>query len=357
MNTDARILITGAGGFIGGWLAESMYVRGYRNVRSGVRRWSSGARIARFPLDVVLCDVLNPAQVEQAMEGIEYVIHCAIGSREANVRGTENILKAALAHGVKRVVHFSTVDVYGTTEGTVDESTPLQVTGSVYGDSKIDAENLCRQYGALGLPIVIFRPSIVYGPYCKLWISKFAERLQSGNWGIFQGTGEGNCNLIYIGDLVDAVVVGLDHPRAAGDVFNLNGPEIISWNEYFIRLNDALGFPPLRTIAPGASKIRSRIITPLKGAARFMLNHYGDTIRTLYRKYSLVQMVMKQTERSMKTTPSNAELSAFGRKPSYSIEKLKNVLGFQPSTSIDAGLRMSSMWLMHETLITHDHPD
>ena len=354
MNKDARILVTGAAGFIGGWITESSYARGYTNVRAGVRKWAGAARIARFPVDIVLCDVMKPADVARAMEGVDVVVHCAIGSKEVNVKGTEHLLDAALKAGVRRFVHFSTVDVYGTAEGQIGESTPFQHTGSDYGDSKIEAEGLCARYHELGLPVVIFRPSIVYGPYCKLWISKFAERLSSGNWGTFEKIGEGTCNLIYIEDLIDAIFLAMNDEKAVGQTFNLNGPEMITWNEYFRRLNAALGLPPLRVIGFGTSKLRTRVMTPLKSAARFVMNNYGETVKALYRKSAIVQRFMKGTEQSMKTTPGPGELSMFGRKPAFDIAKITSLLGFRPRFGVDKGIDLSTRWYAHESGITHE---
>ena len=354
MNKETRILVTGAAGFIGGWITESSYRRGYINVRAGVRKWSGAARIARFPVDIVLCDVMKPADVARAMEGVDVVVHCAIGSKEVNVKGTEHLLDAALKAGVRRFVHFSTVDVYGTAEGHIAESTPYQYTGSDYGDSKIEAEKLCARYHERGLPVVIVRPSIVYGPYCKLWISKFAERLGSGNWGIFEKLGEGTCNLIYIEDLIDAIFLAIEDERAVGQTFNLNGSEMITWNEYFRRLNAALGLPPLRVIGFGTSKLRTRVMTPLKSAARFVMNNFGDTVKALYRKSSLVQRLMKGTEQSMKSTPGPGELSMFGRKPIFEIAKITSTLGFKPRFGVNKGIELSTRWYAHESGINHE---
>src|SRR3990172_4537453 len=137
-----KILVTGAGGFIGGWVVESLYLSGFRNVRAGIRRWSSGARIGRFPVEMILCDVTDKNEVKRAMEGVDAVIHCAAGSRDVIVNGTGNILLTSLRNGVKRFIHLSTIDVYGEAEGEVDETFPFQYTGNVYGDSKIEAEKV-----------------------------------------------------------------------------------------------------------------------------------------------------------------------------------------------------------------------
>ena len=78
----------------------------------------------------------------------------------------------------------------------------VTATGGEYGDSKIDAEKLCFEYLAKGVPITILRPSIIYGPFSNTWVVRTAQRLQSGNWGVFDKYGNGICNLIYVDDLV-----------------------------------------------------------------------------------------------------------------------------------------------------------
>ena len=71
------ILVTGAGGFVGGWVTEALYLSGATNVRAGVGRWASCARIARFPVDIRLCNIMDPQSLDAAMEGLKVVIHCA----------------------------------------------------------------------------------------------------------------------------------------------------------------------------------------------------------------------------------------------------------------------------------------
>jgi nucleoside-diphosphate-sugar epimerase len=204
----------------------------------------------------VLCDVLDKNQVERAIEGVDVVVHCAVGPGDVTVKGTENMLAASHRHGVRKFVHLSTIDVYGTVEGDVDETAPYQYTGSAYGDSKIEAEKLCWRYLERGVPTVILRPTIVYGPYCKLWVLKYAERLLSGKWGVFKGIGDGVCNLVYIRDLIDAIFLSVDSESAVGQAFNINGLERVTWNEYFGKLNLALGQPPLGEIKAGKAQLR-----------------------------------------------------------------------------------------------------
>jgi nucleoside-diphosphate-sugar epimerase len=352
MKHEMKILVTGAGGFIGGWLIEALYLNGFGNVRAGIRRWSSGARIGRSPIEMVLCDVLDKNQVEQAVLGVDAVVHCAIGSRDVNIGGTEVMLAASQKCGVKRFIHLSTVDVYGNIEGEVDEAFPFQYTGNNYGDSKIEAEKLCQGYVNRGVPVVVLRPSIVYGPYCQLWIAKFADRLKSGHWGIFEGFGEGTCNLVYIQDLIRAVFLSLESEQAVGHAFNINGSDMITWNEYFRRLNAALGLPKLREIGLGRSKMRSVLTRPLRSTARYVLNHYGETATEVYRRFDAAKKVMEQTEELLKTTPSIAELKKLSRKVHYDISKAKSILGYEPRFSVSLGLEMSARWLVHESLFS-----
>ena len=132
--TCKKILITGAGGFIGGWIAETLHLKGVK-VHAGIRRWASAARISRFPVKIVPCNVLDKEQINRAMAEVTQVVHCAIGSEEVTVRGTANIVEAAKKFGIKKLVHISTVSVYGDVTGTVDESAPYKYTGNSYGDS------------------------------------------------------------------------------------------------------------------------------------------------------------------------------------------------------------------------------
>ena len=281
MANNGTVLVTGASGFIGGWIVETLHLTGYARVRAGIRRWSSGARLGRFPVEVVLCDVMDKEQIARATAGAACVIHCAVGGREVIIEGTRNALDGALRAGVERFVHLSTAEVYGNVRGKIDETFPYQYTGSQYADSKIEAERLCWEFYERGLPVTVLRPSIVYGPFSKYWTVQLAQRLQSGNWGLFKDYGEGLCNLVYVHDLVSGILLAANLESAVGEAFNINGPDKMTWNQYFQKFNAALGLPELNTLAPSGSKLRSVIMRPARTSARYILNHFGDSVRRI----------------------------------------------------------------------------
>ncbi len=345
MGEEERVLVTGASGFIGGWLAETLYLRGDTRVRAGIRHWMSAVRLARFPLEIALCDILNPEQIATALQGVTCVIHCGKGSDESIVSGTRNMLEASLRQGVGRFIHLSTTEVYGSPSGDVDETFPCQLTGNPYGDAKVKAEELCREYQGKGLPVTIIRPSIVYGPFSKTWTVGIAQKLQSGNWGIFKGHGDGICNLVYISDLVSAVLLAAHDERAAGQAFNLNGPETPTWNEYFQRFNAALGLPELRVIEPAGASARATIMEPVRTAAKFARDRFEVPIRKVAASFGPAKVLMKSFEKTMKTSPRPTDFGLYNRQALYLATKARDVLGFAPRFDLDTGLRMAVAWL------------
>lgn len=348
MATSKTILITGAAGFIGGRLVEALHLSGSANVRAGIRQWSSAARIARFPIEIVPCDIMDQEQIGQAVTGATAVVHCAYTDRrDVIVQGTKNVLEAALRLGVGRFVHLSTAEVYGRVSGKIDETFPYQYTGDEYADSKIEAEKRCWEFCAKGLPVTVLRPSIVYGPFGKTWTVGLAARLQSGNWAIFEYHGAGICNLVYVDDLVSAVLLAVGHENAVGEAFNINGPERIAWNQYFQRFNDALGLPKLHEIPSERVKLKSAVMDRVRSFTAYFLDRFGDTIMDIYVQVGGARKVMKRVKNSLDTTPRARELELYSRDALYVASKAQDMLGYNPKFDLDAGLRMSVLWLDH----------
>ena len=348
MAQDGITLVTGAGGFIGGRIVEMLHLAGARRVRAGIHRWSSCARIGRFPVDIAPLDLTNGASTAGALDGVTEIVHCARGSREVTVQGTRNLLDAAAAAGVRRCVHLSTTEVYGAGDGTFTEQSECPRTGREYGDMKLDAEHVCREFSERGLGLTILRPPIVYGPFSTWWTVDLARKLISGRWGTMGIHAEGACNLLYVDDLVRAIRIALDHPRAAGETFNINGPETISWNGYFVKLASALGLPPLAEHGSSRAALRAALWEPVRKLGGFVKRNCMTTVKSAAARWRLVDTMMRATERRLKTAPSRAEMALFGRNARFPADKAREVLGFVPAISTDEGTRLSAAWLRHE---------
>jgi NAD dependent epimerase/dehydratase len=179
-----KVVVTGAGGFIGSHLVEAL-VRSGADVRALVHYnsrsdWGLLEQVpgeVRESIEVVPGDVVDPFQVRQAIAGRDVVFHMAalIGIPysyaapqsyvNVNVGGTLNVLEACRSEGVERLVHISTSEVYGTAKYTpIDEDHPLQGQ-SPYSASKIGADKLAESYHcAFALPVVTARPFNTFGP-------------------------------------------------------------------------------------------------------------------------------------------------------------------------------------------------
>jgi nucleoside-diphosphate-sugar epimerase len=341
------VLVTGAAGFIGARVAEVLHCGGVANVRAGVRRWSSAARVGRLPADIVRCDVTDAGQVAAAMEGVDFVVHCAVGGRAVTVDGTRLLLEEALRRGVKRVVHISTIDVYGDATGPITEETPLGVTGRPYGDSKIEAEQVCMEFVARGLPVTILRPSIVYGPFSDLWTVEFAKRLQLRPWLLAEEVCQGTCNLVYVDDLVAAILLAMTKASAVGEAFNVNGPDRPTWHAYFAGLNGAMGLPTLKPESVTASRLSATVMKPVKSGAKLLLKHFQPQIMRVYQRSTLAKAAMKRAEQAIRQAPNDAEFRLYGKKLSIETGKAERLLGYRPRFDMARGLDLSAQWLRH----------
>lgn len=352
MFLDEKILVTGAGGFIGGWIAETLFLINPKCVRAGVHSWVGAVRPARFPMEIVPCDIINMQQITDALSGISCVIHCAKGPLEESIiQGTKNMLFAALQQGVKRFIYISTTEIYGNTDGIVDEATPFQLTGNSYGDSKIKAEELCWEYCAKGLQVVVIRPPIVYGPFSKTWTVNIAQKLQSGNWGIFKRQGEGFCNLIYISDLVGGILLAVQNEHAIGEAFNLNGPDKLTWNEYFEAYNNALGLPELKVYESSDVKYHAKVMEPLRISAKYIKDHFKVPVKQVAVNFPLARSMMKFIEVKMRTSPRLSDFNLFSRRALYISNKAQELLDYNPRINLEAGLEMIIPWLIQIGLV------
>ncbi len=347
-----RVLITGAGGFIGGRIAEVLHCSGRFTVRAGIRRWSSAARIARFPMDIVMADVMDQASIREAMRGVDLVVNCSKGAGSVIRESIHHVLQAAQEAGVKRVVHMSSVAIYGDRAGVLDEAAALTRSGNDYGDSKIETEEVCWQFARGGLPIVVLRPTIVYGPFSDLWTVEFAERMATGRWMLPREYCEGTCNLVYIDDLVAAVIRGLVSPTGLNEAYNINGPALdITWNQYFDALNGALGLPPLKAQDRTRARVMTAVMQPVRTVAKAVLTRFQEPILDLYKRNALAKVVMKKAETMIRSTPTTGEYDMYSLKVSFPTTKAERLLGYRPVFDMMEGVKLSAGWLRHHRFV------
>jgi nucleoside-diphosphate-sugar epimerase len=340
------VFVTGAGGFLGGTLVEALHFAGRYRVHAGVARWASAPRIARLAVPLVQCDVLDPHELARALGGMDYVIHCATSENlRVIVDGTANVLHAAKQAGLKRVIHISSVAVYGEATGAVDEDTPTpKGTLSAYGEAKLAAEALCRKAGS-GLEIVILRPTIIYGPFSARWTMLCALRLRSGLWKRLGLLGQGKCNAVHVDDVVRYAVAALTQDHIAGGVFNINGPEIVTWDEYFERFNRHLDLPPIPGQPVSETHRKVRAMGIMRTIGKYALKYHQPLLLWLSHKSVFLRERMRQAELAVRCTPNRDEITLFQLDASYLTDRAERAFGFRPDIDLDRGLASTAAWL------------
>jgi dihydroflavonol-4-reductase len=257
-----NVLVTGATGFTGGHLAQHLIDHG-DTVRALVRSRSRD-RFDRSPLRgkgvvAVDGDLMDPAAVRRAVEGVDLVYHIAATYREAgqpdsayraiNIDGTRNVLEAAKAASVKRVVHCSTGGVHGhIANPPANEDAPFN-PGDVYQETKLAAEQLAREFGAAnGLDVVVARPIGIYGPGDRRFLTMF-RGLARGRFPMI-GNGQAFYHLTFIDDLVEGFRLCGTVPAAAGRTYILAGPRYTTLEQLVHMVAKELQVSPPRVHLP-----------------------------------------------------------------------------------------------------------
>ena len=250
-----KALILGAGGFVGRHVLAGLPAHGIAAV-AGVR----GA--AQPGVEARRLDATDAASLREALEGITDIVNCVAAAPEAMVQGTRALCEAA---GDRRIVHLSSMAVYGGATGLVDENAPL-AGGSPYADSKIASEGLLRRHVASGGQAVVLRPGCIHGPGSAQWTARPARLLRQRRLGDLGAAGDGFCNLTAVKDLVAAIAAALERPEVNGAAFNVSDPEPGRWNDYFLRLALAIGATPVRRLPGWQMKLDKLAAFPLKAA-------------------------------------------------------------------------------------------
>jgi nucleoside-diphosphate-sugar epimerase len=224
---------------------------------------------ARWPaLEVRQADATKRAELGDALRGIDVVANCVGGAPGTMISATAALCDAARRNPPRRIVHLSSMAVYGEACGPVTESTKPEPPLNSYARAKIDCEALIQDYVADGGDAVIVRPTCVFGPNSDQWAGRIARLLLARRLGDLGSLGDGVCNLVHIDDLA-ALVVGLLGPAdVSGEAFNANADEPRpTWNEFFFRFARAIGATPVERFSARRMHWESTFVTPLLRAA------------------------------------------------------------------------------------------
>ena len=209
----------------------------------------------------------------------------------------------------------------------------------------MQTEELCTEYYKRGLAITVLRPTIVYGPYSDLWTVEFAQRLSAGEWFLPERYTQGTCNLVYIDDVVKAVLLALSSDAAIGQTFIVNGEERPTWSEYFHALNDLLGLAPLHAASAMRSRIKAGLMMPVRKTAKFILKRFQPIVLNVYKRSNLAKLLMRRAETAIKNSPTSAEFELYSLRVSYEGRKASELLAYRPAFSMREGLELSVDWL------------
>lgn len=259
-----RALVTGATGMIGPALVNQLITNGCR-VKIFSRRSFDAAM---FDASIESCpgDITDMPSIRRAVESVDVVFHLAAKLhindpspdqadqyQRINVDGAINVARAACEANVGRMVHFSTINVYGPSQvGSPPyfENSSLNPK-SFYAASKIRSEEgILKTFGEYGRSsAVILRIAAVYGPRLQGNYRTLVKALKKGLfWPV--GNGQNRRTMIYIDDLVRAAILAAEHPRAGGRIFNVTDGKIHTLDEVLLAISRAAGRTPKKIHLP-----------------------------------------------------------------------------------------------------------
>jgi nucleoside-diphosphate-sugar epimerase len=322
----STILVTGGNGFVGRHVISALQDRGDQ-VRILALPGEDASWLQQRGVAVYHGDIRVPESLAQPVHGADAVLHLAAmmdvwrpikDYRAVNVTGTENICRAALAAGVRRFVHMSSSSVYGVALARpADESFPLAPFPDPYPITKAAGDRLVQRMIAEDrLPAVIIRPDQIFGPGDHLHFGKMADRLRSGR-GIVVGSGDNTMPFVYVADVVQGLLLALDHDRAVGQAYNITNDHPLTQKQMLQAIADDTGASPPRFHIP---------------------------YRALYAAGYLAERLAMVAPSWSRPPITRLGAAFFGTDNRYAIGKARRELGYSPQVDLRDGVRITAMW-------------
>lgn len=323
-----KIFVTGASGFLGSHLVESLANKGYKIIAM-IRENSNIELIKNLVTEFRYGDLEEPETLNKIVKGTDIIIHLAAyytfhGSRKLyekiNVEGTRRLVEVALKHKIQQFIYCSTTEVIGPVKNPPADENTEPNPAYEYGRSKLKAEEIIKDHGLKGLNYTIIRPSGIYGPRnvndVSYWtITSFAKNSIGTRFII--GSGENLVQFVHVKDVVEGFTLALEKSDISNrQTYIISEDKAYTYNQVYEILADLTGRKPPRKHIP---KILAKIlIAPIQG-----LNKLLGKDNFLYR-----------------TSTVNSVCS----NRAYSIEKAKRELGYHPRYDLRTGLKETIEW-------------
>jgi len=390
--TDKKILILGATGFVGSRLTEKLTLEHHAQVTVMSRNYGRASSVARYPVRLVKGDVTNIDDALSNFAGHDIVIDCtypAVGILRERidqaVLGAKTVCDAVLRHRIPRLVHMSTIAVYGPAkDGCVDETQTCSPSGDAYGDSKLAGERVVlKAHRRNGLPVVVLQPTVIYGPFAA-WSAGPLLKLKEGRVAL-PNSGQGYCNAVYIDDVVDAIILAASVPEIEGERFLISGEAPVTWRQYYEAYQTIAG----GTVVLMSAKEIERAMReaevgnrPIRRLVREFRNN--PSLRQLLLTQSLIKQVYGMVrwvlpERTFETTkqsflrqkvalsgagqgensgplflPAPNQMALLSAKAHVKIDKAMRLLGYHPRFDLDSGMALIAQWAKWARLTNPD---
>ena len=351
-----KVAIVGASGFVGTRMVERWALGKKFKPMPVVRAHGSLSVLARFELSWQVTDIFDSEALAKAFEGCEAVVHAAIGDPLQIVRMAESIYRATEKAGIKRLVVLSSASVHGQRPApATDETSPIcEQHTMAYNTAKVRAEKLLQQLSASGsVEVVTLRPSVVYGPRSR-WIADAAQHLLDGT-ACLLNEGRGICNGIYVDNLIQAIELALEIPKAAGETFLVGDAEPVTWQGFYERLAQALGIemktlPSIATPVfahPFKERVADWVALP---AVQRVLPYVPNKAKRLtklllanWQEKPMANAWQLPAGPTLRITEELALLQQCGWQ--LSSQKAQAILGYRPEVSFHEGMTRSIGWL------------